>query len=285
MSGAVTGGVTPSLCLRGVGRRHDDRWVLADLDLVVEPGQRWVVLGPNGCGKTTLLQIASLYLHPTTGTVEVLGETLGRTDVRRLRRRIGLTSSGLAAQLRPALTAAEVVVTATYGALEPWWHTYTDADHAAARAALDRVGMGWAAAQPLGVLSSGERQRVLLARALLGSPGLLLLDEPTAGLDLGGREELVSTLALLAADPTAPPVLLVTHHVEEIPPGYTHALLLRDGRALTAGPLDATLTSATLSDCFGLPLELSIANGRYHAVTRSADQQAAGSPEPSLGPG
>jgi iron complex transport system ATP-binding protein len=256
-----------AVALRGVGRCHDDRWVLADIDLAVAATDRWVVLGPNGCGKTTLLQIMSLYLHPSVGTVEVLGERLGRTDVRTLRRRIGLTSAGLAAQLRPTLTAAEVVVTARYGALEPWWHTYTAADHAAAAVALERVGMAWAAHQPLGVLSSGERQRVLLARALFGSPGLLLLDEPTAGLDLGGREELVASLAGLARDTTAPPTVLVTHHVEEIPPGFTHALLLRAGRIVAAGALPATLTSAALSACFDVTVDLRVRHGRYSAIT------------------
>jgi len=239
--------------------------ILDHVDWQVREGEHWVVLGPNGSGKTSLVRIAALYQHPSSGEVDVLGERLGRTDVRTLRTRIGFSSASLAAQLRPALTVIDVVMTAHNAALEPWWHRYDDHDRAGALVALERVGAGHLASRQLGSLSSGEQQRVLLARTLVTSPGLLLLDEPNAGLDLGGREELVRALAALARDEQSPPTALVTHHVDEIPPGFDHLLLLRAGRILAAGPLPATLTSAALSECFGLPLTVAEARGRYWA--------------------
>ncbi len=241
------------------------RTILDGVDWQVHRGERWVVIGPNGSGKSTLVQVASLYLHPSRGTVSVLGEQWGRTDVRVLRRRIGLAAAALADQIRPALPAHDVVMTARRAALEPWWHTYDDADRAATAAALDRVGVGALARQTFGTLSSGERQRVLIARALVNEPSVLLLDEPMAGLDLAGREELVATLAALAADPTTPPVVLVTHHLEDVPPGFTHAMLLSQGRVHSAGPLDATITSDTVSDVFGLPVTVERRGARLTA--------------------
>ena len=230
--------------------------IIDDVTLHVEPHQRWVVLGANGSGKTTLLRIAAVYEHPSRGTVRVLGELLGRTDVRVLRRRVGYSSAALAADLRPALTATEVVQTAKFAALEPWWHQYTDDDRLRAVSCLQRMGVGRLADRPIGTLSTGERQRVLLARTLMNDPGVILLDEPSGGLDLGGREQLVAALAELAADATSPPYVLVTHHVDEIPPGTTHVLLLRHGRAIAQGAIDGTLTAEHLSECFDLPLQL-----------------------------
>lgn len=258
-----------ALALRGVRLVAASGAVLLDgIDWEVRRGERWVVLGRNGSGKTSLLRIASLYLHPSAGEVEVLGQRLGRTDVRRLRARIGLASSALSAQLRPALTAQDVVMTAKYAALEPWWHRYDDADRARACALLARVGAAALADRQVGTLSSGEQQRVFLARTLMTAPGLLLLDEPTAGLDLGGREELVAALASLAADGEQPPIVLVTHHVDEIPPGFTHALLLRAGLILAAGPLHDVITADRLSECFDLPLRLEEQAGRFTAWAR-----------------
>jgi iron complex transport system ATP-binding protein len=253
------------LALRGVRLVVDGRTILDGIDWEVREGERWIVLGRNGSGKTSLLRIASLYLHPTRGEVEVLGERLGRTDVRRLRTRIGLASSALGAQLRPGLTALDVVMTAKNAALEPWWHRYDDADRDRARSLLARLGVGAYAERALGTLSSGEQQRVLLARTLMATPGLVLLDEPTAGLDLTGREELVAALAALAGDASSPPTVLVTHHVDEIPPGFTHALLLREGRILASGPLRSTLTAANLSCGFDLRLHLEERGGRFSA--------------------
>ena len=255
----------PVLHLAGVSRRHDGVGVLHDIDWSVVAGQHWVVLGLNGSGKTTLIQIASLYLHPSTGTVTVAGEQLGRTDVRQLRRRIGLASASLVDQLRPQLTATEVVMTAKHAALEPWWHTYDDADRTRAVELLDRTGCAPLANRAFGTLSSGERQRVQLARALMGDPAILLLDEPTAALDLAGREELLATLDGLAADPTTPPMVLVTHHVEEIPARFTHVLMLRAGRIHAAGPLHDTLDADRLSSCFGIPVALRHEAGRWSA--------------------
>jgi iron complex transport system ATP-binding protein len=257
--------MTAVLELVGVSLRRDDRLILDHVDWVVGDDERWVVLGRNGSGKTTLIRLASLYLHPSSGTVRVLGETLGRTDVRALRTRIGLASPALADALRPTLPAADVVMTARFAALEPWWHDYSDADGRRARSLLARLGCEHLADQPFGLLSSGERQRVLLARMLMPSPDLLLLDEPTAGLDLGGREELIADLDVLAGDARTPAIVLVTHHVEEIPPGTTHALLMRAGAVVAAGPTEETMTAALLSDTFGLPVKLGRRDGRWTA--------------------
>ncbi|MCU1344076.1 MAG: putative transporter ATP-binding protein [Acidimicrobiia bacterium] len=257
--------MNPILALRDVVFVRDGRTILDDISWSVDSDQRWVVLGRNGCGKTTMVQLASLYLHPTSGTVEVLGQALGRMDVRAMRRRIGLASAALSNQLRPQLRAADVVVTAKNAALEPWWHQYDDADYERVYHLLDRFGCLSHAQQEFATLSSGERQRVLLARTLMCEPALVLLDEPTAGLDLGGREELVKSLTHLAADPTSAPVVLVTHHLEEIPPGFTHALLLRDGRVLAAGPMDEVISSEAISECFAVAVQVERYGARFAA--------------------
>ena len=212
----------------------------------------------------------------------MLGARLGRIDVRRHRTRIGLVSPAFADLLRADVTALDVVMTAREAALEAWWHSYGDDDRAAARALLARTGAEALAERTFGTLSSGERQRVLLARSLWGDPGLVLLDEPTAGLDLGAREDLVGRLAGLAADPATPPTVLVTHHVEEIPAGFTHALLLRDGRVVARGPIGDVLDAEPLSATFGLPLALDRRDGRYAARAHGAPfgmrQSAVGPP-------
>ena len=246
----------PPLDLNSIRLVRDGNVILDDVSLTVRPGERWLVLGPNGCGKTSLLRIAALYDHPTSGTVDVLGERLGRTDVRQLRRRVGFVSAALADQLRPGLTAHDAVRTARYAALEPWWHQYTAADDRRADECLDRMGVAPLAARTVATLSSGERTRVLLARALMNDPAVLLFDEPASGLDLAGREQLVAALDNLAGDPSAPPLVVVTHHVEDVPPSLTHAMLLRTGTVLAAGPLADLLTAEWLTKCFGLELRL-----------------------------
>ena len=258
----------PVLRLEGVCRTTDGVEILRGVDWRIDPGQHWVVLGPNGSGKTTLIRIASMWLHPSAGSVHVLGNELGRTDVRTLRGRIGFASAAMADMLRPAILVRDAVMTARNAALEPWWHTYDDADRRAAGDALARVGAAHLAERPFGALSSGERQRVLLARALSVDPGLILLDEPTAALDLAGREQLLATLSDLANDPTVAPIALVTHHVEEIPDGFTHVLLLRDGQTLAQGDIETTLSSDRLSSCFGIDLDLERRRGRWTAWAR-----------------
>jgi iron complex transport system ATP-binding protein len=258
----------PALRLAGVGVTREGRDLLDGVDLSVGPDDRWVVLGPNGSGKTTLLRVASLSLAPTRGTVEVLGRRLGTVDVRPLRARIGLASAAVADAVRPTITAEELVVSGRSGALEPWWHPARADDREVARSWLARLDVGHLGSRLFGTLSSGERQRVLVARSLVADPALVLLDEPTAGLDLGARERLVSGLGRLAADPSTPPLVFVTHHVEEIPPGTTSLLLLRDGRVVAAGDLVATLTSERLSAVFGLPLQVRHRRGRWSATAR-----------------
>ncbi len=265
MTPSTDGAGEPVLALTDVALVREGRRILDGITWSVRAGERWVVLGRNGSGKSSLLRIAALYLHPSEGTVDVLGGRLGRVDVRKLRTRIGVASAGMADMLRSDLTPLDVVMTAKNGALEPWWHQYDDADRARARACLDQVGIGSLADRSFATLSSGERQRVLLARTLMPHPGLLLLDEPTAGLDLGGREDLVAGLGDLAADPATPPTVLVTHHVEEIPDGFTHVLMLADGRPLASGPLAQVLDEDRLSACFGVPLGLEHRHGRWWA--------------------
>jgi len=252
----------------GVRLVIDETVVLDGIDWAVGAGERWVVLGPNGAGKTTLLRVAALYLHPSAGTVEVLGQTLGRTDVRTLRQRIAFSSPALAARLEPSMTALEVVMTARYAALAPWWHQYTDDDRTRAHDLLREWRCDALAEHKFPTLSAGERQRVLLARALMNEPGIVLLDEPTAGLDVGGREELVADMTQWARDPNRPPTVLITHHLEEIPPGFTHALVLKAGAVLAQGPIDAVVTSGVLSAAFDLDLAVEASAGRFQAFLR-----------------
>ncbi len=242
--------------------------LLESISWRVEEGERWVVLGPNGAGKTTLLQVLSTQLYPTDGVVGVLGEVVGTVDVFELRPRIGLTSAALGERIPRSERVSDVVVSASYAVIGRWREQYDELDHTRAADLLREVGVSHLADRTFGTLSEGERKRVQIARALMTDPELLLLDEPAAGLDLGGREDLVSTLSVLAGDPSAPATVLVSHHVEEIPPGFTHALLLRGGQIVTAGPLAETLTQETLSATFGMPLLLESVAGRYAARRR-----------------
>ncbi len=242
--------------------------VLEGITWRVGPGERWVLLGPNGSGKTTLLQVAGARLWPSAGLVEVLGMRLGRVDVRTLRPRIALVSGAVTRQLRADLPARDVVVSGRHGALETWWHTYSAEDWRRADQLLAQGGVGAVADRPFGVISEGERQQVLLARALMGEPELILLDEPVAGLDLGARERLLVRLASVVADPASPPLVLVTHHCEEIPPGITHAGLLSGGRLIAAGPLPDVLTSGLVSEAFDVPVSVGCDDGRWWSRAR-----------------
>ena len=239
--------------------------LLRGLDWTVRADQRWVILGPNGAGKTTLLQLASAHMHPTRGEVQLLGETLGAVDVFELRPRIGLTSAGLAQRIPPEERTGDIVLSAGYAVVGRWRERYDVHDLTRAAMLMQQWGVAPLAHRAFGTLSEGERKRAQIARALMPDPELLLLDEPGAGLDLGGREDLVSRLSDLAGYLYAPAQVLVTHHVEEIPPGYTHALLLRAGEAVAQGHLEDVLTSAALSDTFGLPLALTRDGGRFTA--------------------
>ncbi|HEY8478555.1 MAG TPA: ABC transporter ATP-binding protein [Spirillospora sp.] len=253
------------LQLRGVGVRRGGAHLLRDVTWTVNEGERWVVLGPNGAGKTTLLQVAGAMLHPTQGKVEILEEELGRTNVFELRPRIGLASSSVAEQVPSGERVIDLVLTASYAILGRWQEEYDSTDVSRAVALLDALGCADLLRRTFGTLSEGERKRVQIARALMPDPELLLLDEPAAGLDLGGREALVERLAALANDPAAPTMAMVTHHVEEVPEGFTHALLLRGGEVVAQGKVDEVFTAAHLSDTFGLPLTVERQNGRWYA--------------------
>jgi len=253
------------LSMTGVAIVRERATLLADVDWTVREGERWVVLGPNGAGKTTLLQVAGASLFPSRGQVELLGERYGDADLGELRTRVGLSSAALADRVPPHERALDVVVTASYGVVGRWSERYDTADVDRATDLLARVGLRQFADRRFGSLSEGERKRVLLARALMTDPELLLLDEPAAGLDLGAREALLRLLARLWADAAGPPVVLVTHHVEEVPVGTTHALLLARGRSIASGPVVEVLTAPLLSRAFGLPLVVERSGGRFTA--------------------
>src|SRR5690606_7219228 len=239
--------------------------LLDGVSWTIEEDERWVVLGPNGAGKTTLLQVAAARMHPTGGTARILGETLGNVNVFDLRPRIGLTSAALAEKIPRDERVHDVVVSASYAVLGRWREHYDELDHDRADELLAWLNVAEYADRTFGTLSEGERKRVQIARALMTDPELLLLDEPAAGLDLAGREGLVARLAELAYDPDAPALVLVTHHVEEIPPGFTHALLLREGTIVAQGPLAWTITDEHLSKAFGLSLRVRHEDGRFTA--------------------
>jgi iron complex transport system ATP-binding protein len=234
----------------------------------VDESERWVIIGPNGAGKTTLLQVISAQLHPTSGVAGILGEVLGTVDVFDLRPRIGLTSAALADRLPRGERVHDVVVSASYAVIGRWRERYDDLDHARANELLEQLGISSLVDRTFGTLSEGEKKRVQIARALMTDPELLLLDEPAAGLDLAGREGLVRTLSELTQDRYAPATVLVTHHVEEIPAGITHCLLLKQGSIVAAGPLTETLTADALSETFDLPLVLTSDAGRWTARAR-----------------
>ena len=259
--------VDPDLLIdfRKVSLRRGGRVLVGPVDWQVELDERWVVIGPNGAGKTSLLRIAAAMEHPSSGTAYVLGERLGRTDMAELRQRVGLSSSALSQRVPDDEVVRDVVVSAGYAVLGRWRERYDDIDYVRALDTLESVGGEHLAERTYGTLSEGERKRVLIARSLMTDPELLLLDEPAAGLDLGGREELVARLADLAADPDSPALVLVTHHVEEIPLGFSHCLILSEGAVVAAGLLEDTLTAENLSRAFGQSIALDDIDGRYFA--------------------
>jgi len=251
-----------------VSVRRGHAVLLDHITWTVEEDERWAILGPNGAGKTTLLQIASAAMHPTSGEVWVLGERLGGVDVFELRPRIGMASAAIAQRIPDIERVVDVVVSAGYSVLGRWREAYGRVDVRRATRLLDRFGVGQLGERTYGTLSQGERQRVQIARALMTDPELLLLDEPAAGMDLGGREDLIRRLTRFAADPSAPASVLVTHHVEELPPGISHVLLLRDGRMVASGLARDVLTDKYLSETFGLPLHVAHRGGRWYAWAR-----------------
>jgi iron complex transport system ATP-binding protein len=248
--------------------RRSGRVILGPLDWEVRDGERWVVLGRNGSGKTTLLSVASMALWPSHGTVDVLGERYGRIDARELRRRIGSAGSAVEAMMRLDLTPRTLIMTARHGAYEPWWRVYDEADRRRAGELADALGLGPAVDQPFQTLSAGERRRTAIARALMPDPDLLCLDEPTASLDLAARELLVHDLERLAREPRPRGIVLVSHHLEEIPAGFGHALVLAGGRAIAAGPIGDVLTDRVLSEAYGIPLVVEARDGRWTARMR-----------------
>ena len=234
------------LRLRGVGVRHDRSMLLREVDWTVRSDESWVVIGPNGAGKTTLLQVAAAMLAPTEGSIEILGERVEEADITDLRTRIGFASSAVADKVPPTEKVIDLVLTAAYGILGRDVETYDSLDLTRAVELLDALGCAHLIRRRFVTLSEGERKRVQIARSLMADPELLLLDEPAAGLDLGGREDLLRRVAALVGDPRAPLMILVTHHVEEVPQGFTHAMLLRKGTVLAAGPVQSVFTERNL---------------------------------------
>ncbi|MDY0829248.1 ABC transporter ATP-binding protein [Microbacterium sp. BG28] len=245
--------------------RRNAKDIVSHLDWQVDGDQRWVVLGANGAGKTTILQLAATLDHPTSGAVTILGERLGRTDVFELRPRIGFASSAMAKRIPTEETVLNVVLTAAFSVLGRWNEQYDRIDERRALRVLAEWKLDHLADRTFGTLSDGEQKRVQIARAVMTDPELLLLDEPTASLDLGAREELLELLSGYAQAPTTPAMVMVTHHVEEIPVGFTHVLLLRAGAVVASGPIAETLTAENLSDTFGMPIVVTEADGRYAA--------------------
>lgn len=256
----------PVIQVTNMSVQRETRTTVDNVSIEISAGEHWVILGPNGCGKTTLLRVMSLYLHPSNGHVSINGQALGTFDIRPVRPRLAYVSASLASELRQALTAHEVVMSAKHGALEVWWNEYTPNDHQQADDCLRDLSVLHLSSNPISMLSSGELQRVLMARALMCSPLAVLLDEPTARLDLGGREHVVRILDEFSQLHPHLPTVTVTHHVDEIPSTTTHCALMQEGRIIKSGKLTETLTSENLSQCFGMPLVVETRpNGRYGA--------------------
>ena len=242
-----------------------EKAILGPLSWQVESDQRWVVLGPNGAGKSTLFGLISTQIHPTSGAVKVLDCTLGKTDVFEIRPRIGYVSTSILDLIPEGERVLDLVMSSAYAIVGRWQESYDLWDESRALSLLTLLGVRELRERSFDSLSDGERKRVLIARALMPNPELLLLDEPTSGLDLGGREDLLQRLSALAGDPQSPAIILITHHVEEIPSGTTHCLLLKEGKIVAAGPIENVLTSENLSQTYSMPLEVAVHSNRYSA--------------------
>ncbi|RAV32550.1 iron ABC transporter ATP-binding protein [Corynebacterium heidelbergense] len=251
--------------MRGVSVVRGGREILQPLDWQVELDERWVIIGPNGAGKTTLMRLAGAQMFPTTGTVTLVGERLGGVEVREVRTAIGMSSSALAQRIPGEEKVADLVISAGYDVLGRWREEYEQEDYDRAIEILESVGAYHLADQTWATLSEGERKRTLIARALMNDPELLLLDEPGAGLDLGGREDLIELLSDLALDPDSPATVMITHHVEEIPPGFTHGLLLDEGQVVAQGVLEDIMTPPNLTAAFHQPIDVTHTDGRWFA--------------------
>jgi len=257
--------VIPVLNLNNVSVIRDAKNILGPLDWVVNENERWVILGPNGAGKSTLFALCSSQIHPTAGTVEILGSRLGAVDVFELRPRIGFMGSTLLTQFPEDEKVIDIVLTAAYAMLGRWNESYELWDESRAQGLLTTLGVRQLASRQFFTLSEGEKKRTLIARALMADPEILLLDEPASGLDLGGREDLLNRFDLLANDPTAPATLMITHHIEEIPSGSTHALLLKAGAVVASGEISSVITSENLSNAYDMPINVTMQNNRYSA--------------------
>lgn len=257
------------LSFQDVSFVRDRRSILDGINWTVDSSERWVILGPNGAGKTTLMRLATANDFPTSGTVDVLGQRLGTFDIWELRNRLGFASSSTARRIPGAETVRNLVLTAAYGVEGRWNEAYDDLDVRQADRILAEWDLSNLAEHTFSTLSDGERKRAMIARAVMTDPELLLLDEPSASLDLGARERLLRLLSGYAASPYSPGMIMVTHHVEEIPPGFTHVLLIRDGRIQAAGPINEVLTAESLGQTFGMNFALTKSEGRYAAVATS----------------
>jgi iron complex transport system ATP-binding protein len=255
----------PTILMQGVRLRRGGSWLLSGIDWRVEPGEQWALLGPNGAGKSTLLTLAAATTHPTSGTVELLGQRMGRTDARRLRERIGVVEARLDRKLDETYDVSTIVLTGATGTRIPLWERYDEQVKARAEELIELFGCADLSERPLGICSQGERQRVLLARALMSSPRLLILDEPASALDLPAREALLAALEALAVSDPELTTVLATHHLEELPRTTTHALLLHGGEVIASGPVEETLTSEALSRCFAIPVEVTRRDERWLA--------------------
>lgn len=257
--------MTTVIRLDDVSLVRDSKPILDRIHWTVEDNQRWVIIGPNGAGKTSMLRIAAAQIHPSLGSAQILGETLGEVNVFELRTRIGFASSALAAHIPNSETVLDAVMTASYAVTGRWNEKYDEIDERRARRVLAEWHLQDFADRAFGTLSDGERKRTQIARAVMTDPELLLLDEPVASLDLAAREQTIKIIGAYASAPSAPAIVMVTHHLEEIPAGFTHALILQNGKVFAAGEIEHTITSDKISEAFGLPISVDVVEGRYRA--------------------